>query len=324
MGEISFSNHISNKKSAINSKAKLAGVAKHNLRKYHSQDYSRDNITLLYGTTNLMQDVKDVYRKEFDAALHEYNTKQTRPERRINDYFEHVSETEQDMAVEIIIQCGDKGFWEQNMDDRIFMKQVYKQLLLKLQEYLPDFKIANAVIHFDEASPHMHVVGVPIGRGFKRGLSTKVSKRSVFTPQVLSEVLQDKMRADANHYMKAIFQQEVREKKKGKNHDLTVAEYKVAKEEEKIEKLSTDKIELEADLLVLNHKKATKQKKLEELDGEIESSNIFLKAIRQIKQFIQAYLPFAPLIEEFANHVERGADIEAGNSFRGLLTVQAR
>lgn len=92
MGEISFSNHISNKKSAINSKTKLAGVAKHNLRKYHSQDYSRDNITLLYGTANLMQDVKNVYRKEFDAALHEYNAKQTRPERRIGDYFEHVSE----------------------------------------------------------------------------------------------------------------------------------------------------------------------------------------------------------------------------------------
>ncbi len=320
MGEISFSNHISNKKSAINSKAKLAGVAKHNLRKYHSQDYSRDNITLLYGTTNLMQDVKNVYRKEFDAALHEYNAKQTRPERRIGDYFDHVSETEQDMAVEVIIQCGDKKFWEQNSGDKIFMKQVYKQLLLKLQEYLPDFKIANAVVHFDEASPHMHVVGVPVGRGFKRGLSTKVSKRSVFTPQVLSEVLQDKMRADANHYMKAIFQQEVREKKKGKNHDLTVAEYKVAKEE-KIEKLSTDKIGLEADILVLNHKKSTTQKKLDELDGEIESSNIFLKALRQIKQFIQSYLPFAPLIEEFANHVERGADIEAGNSFRGLFTA---
>ncbi len=303
MGEISFSNHISNKKSAINSKTKLAGVAKHNLRKYHSQDYSRDNITLLYGTANLMQDVKNVYRKEFDTALHEYNAKQTRPERRIGDYFEHVSETEQDMAVEVIIQCGDKKFWEQNSGDKIFMKQVYKQLLLKLQEYLPDFKVANAVVHFDEASPHMHVVGVPIGRGFKRGLSTKVSKRSVFTPQALSEVLQDKMRADASYYMKAIFQQEVREKKKGKNHDLTVAEYKVAKEEEKIEKLSTNKIGLEADILVLNYKKSTKQKKLDELDEEIESSNIFLKALWQIKQFIQSYLPFAPLIEEFANHV---------------------
>ena len=42
MGEISFSNHISNKKSAVNSKTKLVGVAKHNLRKYRSQDYSRD------------------------------------------------------------------------------------------------------------------------------------------------------------------------------------------------------------------------------------------------------------------------------------------
>ena len=47
-----------------------------------------------------------------------------------------------------------------------------------------------------------------------------------------------------------------------------------------IEKLSTDKIGLKADLLVLNHKKSTTQKKLEKLDGEIESSNIFLKAIR--------------------------------------------
>ena len=87
--------------------------------------------------------------------------------------------------------------------------------------------------------------------------------------------------------MKAIFQQEVREKKKGKNHDLTVAEYKVAKEAEKIEKLSTDKIGLEADILVLNHKKSTTQRKLDELDREIENSNIFLKALKQIKQFIQ-------------------------------------
>ena len=78
---------------------------------------------------------------------------------------------------------------------------------------------------------------------------------------------------------------------------------------------------MEADILVLNHKKSTTQRKLDELDEEIKSSNIFLKALWQIKQFIQSYLLFAPLIEEFANHVEHGADIEAGNSFRGLLTA---
>ena len=55
---------------------------------------------------------------------------------------------------------------------------------------------------------------------------------------------------------------------------------------------------LEADILVLNHQKSTTQRKLDELDEEIKSSNIFLKALWQIKQFIQSYLLFAPLIEE--------------------------
>lgn len=47
MGSVSYSAHISNGKSAITSKSKLAGVAKHNLRKYKSSDYSSDNIYLL-------------------------------------------------------------------------------------------------------------------------------------------------------------------------------------------------------------------------------------------------------------------------------------
>ena len=36
MGNVSYSAHISNGKSAITSKKALAGVAKHNLRKYKS------------------------------------------------------------------------------------------------------------------------------------------------------------------------------------------------------------------------------------------------------------------------------------------------
>lgn len=49
------------------------------------------------------------------------------------------------------------------------MYYVFSYLLSKLQEYLPDFKVANAVIHFDEASPHMHVVGVSVWEGAKKG-----------------------------------------------------------------------------------------------------------------------------------------------------------
>ena len=68
------------------------------------------------------------------------------------------------------------------------MSEVFDYILECLQKLLPEFKIANAVIHFDEASPHMHVVGVPVWEGAKRGLSKKVSKRNVFTPQTLSVI----------------------------------------------------------------------------------------------------------------------------------------
>ena len=91
MGNISYTAHVSNKKSAITSKSKLAAVAKHNLRKYKSSDYSKDNICIIYGTSNLIDDVKTVYHKEFDEALEEYNKKQTRQDRKIEDYFEHVA-----------------------------------------------------------------------------------------------------------------------------------------------------------------------------------------------------------------------------------------
>ncbi len=245
MNEVSYSAHISNGKSALNSKGRLSGVAKHNLRKYRSKEYDRENIVLLFGSTNLMRDVKKVYQDTFSEALEQYNQKQTRADRRIDDYFEHLSGKNQDMAVEIIFQCGDKDFWEDVFMETDKEKQnkenickVYDTLLEQLQKEMPDFKVANAVVHFDEASPHMHVVGVPIGRGFKRGLETKVSKRSVFTPKTLENILQNSLRQTASIEMLIYFGVLVKEKQKGKNHDLTIAEYTVQQETKRLEMIA--------------------------------------------------------------------------------------
>ena len=233
MGGISYTAHISQNKSAITSKTKLEGVAKHNLRKYKSADYSADKIILLYGTNNLVRDVKRVYKETFGNAVKKYNEKQTREDRKIKDYFNYVSEKGQDMAVEIIFQCGDKEFWDAREEDKKLMEAVYQKILIWLQIYLPDYKIANAVVHLDETSPHMHVVGVPVGRGFKNGPETKVSKRSVFTKETLSVVLQDKLREVANDYTRLYLRENIREKETGRNHDLSVAEYKLAQTERK-------------------------------------------------------------------------------------------
>lgn len=251
MGGISFTAHVSNKKSGITSKAKLEGVAKHNLRKYRSEEYSADNIKILCGTENLVEDVKKIYHQEFDNVLKAYNEKQTRADRKIDNYFNHVANKEQDMAVELIIQVGDRDFWKENEDKIRRAAILYSVLLHELREQIPQFVIANAVIHLDEDSPHMHVVGVPVASGYKKGLSKQVSKRKVFTKEILSDVLQGSFREFASNKSKIVFGEEFREKSKGRNHDLTVAEYKVSQENQRYEQLreKAEEKELKIDLL---------------------------------------------------------------------------
>ena len=324
MGAASYTAHVSNRKSAITSKSKLKTVANHNLRKYRSSDYSRDNILLLYGTGNLYKDVQEVYHREFDEAVRIYNENQKRKDRKIDDYFEHVSELNQDMAVEIIFQCGDKEFWEKHGDKAERMEFVYSYTLRKLQEFIPEFKVANAVIHFDEASPHMHVVGVPVYDGYKKGLSKRVSKRNVFTQEVLSGVLQDKLRSEAEGCFKFNVKETFAEKKQGRNRDLSVLEYKVAKESEKLEILANDVVKSESNLAALSGSIAAQNVLLEytqdELEEKQQEADRLTGLLEQIKQYVGTFRLFAPTIEEYAISVEKGGKIEAGNSYRGILS----
>ena len=237
MGNVSYSAHISNGKSAITSKSKLLGVAKHNLRKYKSPEYSSDNILLLRGTEDLYQDVKNVYHQEFDEVVQQYNQKQKRADRRIEDYFEHVANLESGYGSRDYFQCGDKRSWEEHTDKKEKMYKVYAYLLSTMERLLPNFKVENAVIHFDKASPHMHVVGVPVWKGAKKGLTKKVSKRNVFTPESLSVILQDKLREEACSCFRFNVKEELAEKKQELNHDLSIMEYKVANETEHLKNL---------------------------------------------------------------------------------------
>ena len=320
MEGISFTAHVSNKKSAITSKSKLAGVAKHNLRKYKSEEYSADNIFLIYGTDNLVQDVKAVYHQEFDEALKVYNENQTRADRKIEDYFEHVANKEQDMAVEIIIQVGDRGYWQEHWENKVFMRRIYRMMLEELQYQLPQFVVANAVVHMDEDSPHMHVVGVPVGTGYKKGMSKQVSKRKVFTKDVLSIVLQDKLRAFANEKAKIVLGEQIREKSKGRNHDLSVMEYKVLKEEIRYDELKeqvdekqqeNELLEREKEQLVqqydtLSMRVAVKQMDYEEVDKRVKEAN---ERADRIEAYIKNQSNTLVDLENKAMKLERKAEI---------------
>ena len=164
---------------AIQNAKDLSDVNKHNLRYFDNQT---ELIRTIYGTSDIVNDVKQVYWDEFEQARIEYNNKQTREDRKIEDYFKKVCDSQNDIACEIIIELGDMDFWN-DKDERYRFKMVdvYNEQVKDLIKIIPDFKIANATIHFDEVSPHMHIVGVPVSYDCKRGMKKQVVKSKLFT-----------------------------------------------------------------------------------------------------------------------------------------------
>ena len=180
-----------------------------------------------------MDDVKKIYKDEFEKAVLEYNSRQVRDDRKIKDYFTHVSNnSKNDLAVQIIIELGDKEFWDTK--DMIFKKRmttIYKEQVRYLEQILPNFKVASAIIHYDESCPHLHIVGVPIKYKSKNGMNKQVGKSDVFTKESLRN-LQDKMRENCiETYNKEYSLDDIlNEKMEGRNEDYVKKDYIKMKE----------------------------------------------------------------------------------------------
>ena len=237
---------------AIQNANDLSRVNKHNLRDY---DKNKELIRVIYGTDNIINDVKDLYLKEFEESKLEYNNKQTRENRKIKDYFKKVCESQNDIACEIIIELGDMDFWnDKDQECRLKMIDVYNEQIKDLTKIVPTFKIANATIHFDETSPHMHIVGVPVVENCTRGMKKQVGKSKLFTKTSLTDI-QDKMRnaciKSYNKFYDMDFK--LKEKQKGRNQDINVKDMsnyreikkQLAKKEQKLEKANAQTKELD-------------------------------------------------------------------------------
>ena len=240
-GNVSGTTSLSN--NAIQNANDLSRVNKHNLRDY---DKNKELIRVIYGTDNIITDVKDLYFKEFEESKIEYNNKQSREDRKIKDYFKKVCDSQNDIACEIIIELGDMDFWQDKDNEyRYKMTDVYNEQIQDLSKILLSFKIANATIHYDETSPHMHVIGVPVINDCKRGMKKQVGKSQLFTKTLLSEI-QDKMRnACIKSYNKFYdVDSRLKIKQKGRNQDINVNEMgnyremkkKLEKQKSKLEK----------------------------------------------------------------------------------------
>lgn len=234
--EMSVSFHIGSKKNAIPNLKKLKAIFIHNLRKYQKSnnpdlDLSKSQYNvILKGTKNLVEDVKKLYKLEFDEAVYNYNQKQTREDRKILNYLTKIEEDKQkNVATEIILQIGDKEDWQNiNLQDKKKMEEVFKNSLEVLEE--KGFKVANATLHLDETSPHLHVIGVPVGTDFKKGLEKQVSSKSVFSLDKLDK-LREKIEKTLITDFNKVYNTQV-EKKQEKallQEHLSVTDYKKLK-----------------------------------------------------------------------------------------------
>lgn len=107
--------------------------------------------------------LKQLYHELFDDALAEYNNKQTRRDRKIANYQEHIRHSRQEKEFhEAIFQVG-------NREDTGLDSDMCHEAAAVLEEYARSFeernlhlKLFNAVIHMDESTPHLHLDFVPL------------------------------------------------------------------------------------------------------------------------------------------------------------------
>ena len=156
------------------------GSVNHNSRKFHAKntDPERSCLNVEYCNEN----VKDVYHELFDEALAWYNEKQTRSDRRIDDYYEKIRSGKQERPFhEIILQIGDKDNMGAKTENGQLAAKVLDKYMRDFQRRNPTLRVFSAYLHMDEATPHLHIDFVPYTTGSKRGLDTRVSLKQALS-----------------------------------------------------------------------------------------------------------------------------------------------
>ena len=158
------------------------GVIAHNRRSYIAEnvDRNRTSLNIEYCYT----DIRQMYHQLFDAALAEFNAKQKRKDRMIENYYEKICSGKQEKPFyEVIFQIGNKDDMRAAGENGELAKTVLHEFMQGFQQRNPQLQVFSAHLHMDEATPHLHIDFIPFTTGSKRGLSTRVSLKQALADQ---------------------------------------------------------------------------------------------------------------------------------------------
>ena len=209
----------------------------HNNRKFTAKNVDETRFTS--NITYKQQYIEDAYLQLFSKALREYNEKQKKDCRKIDDYYAHIVRgRREEPFYEVIVQFGDCHTAPSGSTDGDRVKEMLDEYMKMFQVRNPNLYVFNAVLHDDEASPHLHIDFIPFyTHGRKIGLSKGVSMRAA-----LQEMGFAPKNGQANHlvaweeserkYMEDILHRHgyEREDKDAHYPHMTVEQYKASQE----------------------------------------------------------------------------------------------
>lgn len=256
---------------------------KHNNRVMNEKEQERNshiNQSRSHENKYLVQkDIKELYQEEFGEVLEKYNAKQKRNDRKIDDYYKHIQSSKKtSLQQEMIVQVGDmKDF--NYLADYEQANEILLEWFKDFEKRNPNLKVYNAVIHNDEASPHMHLNFVPVASGYKRGLEKQVSFDRAITQQ---DATLDKMRPfddwrekEVRSLEKILQEHGIERKLVGTNDYKDVNEYKEKKDlEREIQWLEKEMAKKKEELVKVSEhvpeKKMNLRSKKKEIKTEIK------------------------------------------------------
>ena len=250
------------------------GSLNHNSRKFHAKntDPNRTHWNVEYCNEN----IKDVYHELFDEALKRYNDKQTRKDRKIDDYYEKIRSGKQEKLFhEVILQIGDKdNMGSETMEGQLAAK-ILDEYMKGFQERNPTLRVFAAHLHLDEATPHLHIDFIPYVTGSKRGLDTRVSLKQAlsslgFKGGSRSETeLNQWVQSEKQKLAMVMRENEIEWDQKGTHaQHLSVLDYKKKVREQEVEELTEHKNLLEHDLHDISECVDEIQKEKEQVEKE--------------------------------------------------------
>lgn len=153
---------------------------------HNNREFVADNVDPLRTPNNITfvcQPIAEAYDLLFKESTERYNARQKRNDRKIGDYYEHlfgckpcntvkVNALDQKSFYEVVVQIGKREDSGIGTEDEQLVADCLKEYMEGFRNRNPNFYVFNAVLHMDEATPHLHIDYIPVGH-YKRGQDTQ-------------------------------------------------------------------------------------------------------------------------------------------------------